>query len=498
MAAVRPKTEILFISPQLTCLQEAKETNEYALYVSSDSTPEGLDKASDLIRQGNRSAILFYPASHQLKAPSPGTHQYVARIIQAGNAFEIKEVFMGERNFNDSNTRTNPQNLINAVLAKTDIRVAPLLSAIRPDTVFKACLAPKMQKRDLSVLARTSFYANKLAQPVLEQVFLRSLFQLIVDGKRAEAEAIVKTSPQVVLKRYVPHDEADAYITNKLGQRICIKGKTPFMVLLGEGDVDMAPFFKKAILEVADEKEAEAQYKAQLSDGWEEKIDTKPLYDEMEKMFQIVADAKEGDICSSGNPDYQLEVDPRSGTAKAHRPFCDFIEAKRSEAPAVGLRSSWIFFLKTLQLYEQYYGRLGGDWNYPRCLFAWQRIVGQVQRLMPVNDIQGMIDGPAVTAVKLARGEPLNRSLMLKIWHVGQPGDVKDMSGWKKVDLCSSGGELCRVDFVALDEKGRLGRPSWDGASGEWFAAYVNQKQQAYRNLFSHGPAIGTTYTLNR
>ncbi len=470
----RPISSSAISQPAIRCLSEEAKGDDYALYLLSDNSPETLEQTKQVMGRSN--TILFCPDPGM---SSTGSRRYVAKIYEKGilRATEL----MGERNFSDANNPPDVNNLIKAALAKAGmVVVAPLLQSIQP--VFRQ-LAPDINNSSLGSFARTSLFANHLAQPVLDQRLmneLKELFGHIREGNFIEVKKMLDANPRLSLAKWKAAKEEEKIITNKADQRIYVEGKTGYQFALGEEDTEMAKIFKEAILKVADIDEANKQFGAQYPDGWEkdEEKEWKPVFAQLEMLTQAVRTATPEDIISSGDPEYKLTVKPGSTVEKLFKDYTDSLNKRLKEVVTTGRHFNPNLLLGLFEKYDKHFADFGNRWDDPRAMFYWQRVIGQAQHLMTANLVQAFCDpeGLNAAAEKLRTGAPCARSFKFKSYDSAS-------SAWIPTDFYPVAAAGLGSNFALFD--GRRCAGAGAGLLGCAtlcvFEAYVNQKQQSHR-----------------
>jgi len=345
-----------------------------------------------------------------------------------------------------------------------------------PDSVMRKHVFTSLDNSSLAALAKTSFYASKLAKSELgkrPQARLRVLFPAILNGKRDEVEEMVAANPHLSLAKWYAPNEEDQVLRNKAGQRIFVQGKTGFQLAVGENDTEIMAILRPGIVKAAGEKEANRQIKAQLPDGWEieEAKRWKPVFDSAVAAFAAARNADTCDIVCS--PKFKLTVREGSALNGALRGLVLRGKAILNTPVKTGEHynsklQEWGFkafdeHLKSLKDLENFNDPHMYKWGDPRVVICWRRIVGYIQCLFPANYIQAACDsfyGFYGTERKLKYGEPQARSFRIEVYdrELGERVWVNDVTAQ------SSGGPCLGVDYAFFGGVGDeyIGIPRWD------------------------------------
>ena len=261
------------------------------------------------------------------------------------------------------------------------------------------------------------------------------------------------------------------------------------MLALGEEDTEIAAMLKAAILKVADEKEADAQYYAQLPEGWEKTEEERwsPVFAKLDALTQADRKATPGvDIISSGDPEYKLTVREESEVAQALADYKSSCDAMLNKPVTTGRHFNPNLQQRAFQIYDDHYeDYFRNDWSDPRAMLFWQRAIGSTERLFPANTYRQHVTGSIIPKKNCVLA---NR----KDGHLNLSYGILRRGLWVPTDFYPRGESRLGFDFAigahaggvpAAVPGGREGARGGRGAGGgaRRFEAYVNQKQLAYR-----------------
>jgi hypothetical protein len=277
---------------------------------------------------------------------------------------------------------------------------------------------------------------------------LRVLLTAVVSGDPDKAKAILEQDPSLLYEKL----EEGQFVTAPSGHKFNLK---PYQAALSVDDTQMAEMVKSYFAKLHDEKEADKQFGEQCPKEWEtaEEKKWKPILDQHDNTLRTICDSKNGDIISSGDPDYIITVKKGSPVEQELLEFWRLLDATLNEVITTGKRPFNSNLLsKALQLYDDeknYEDYFGGRWDDPRALLFVQQVIGYngIQRIMPVNYVQAFQDGLANTTQKLQKQQPQGRSTRFEIYHSGN---------------------LVPLDFYPLQLRGYPGFNIAERAGGGW------------------------------
>lgn len=412
----------------------------HSLYLLPNNNLESLTAAQMMINGGN--AVLLYPDPMNTSSSSAGSRKYKACFIRNGNVLRnnvqrhpssgdlIIEVAMGDRKINVRKSPPcditlsipNAANLCKMALAKAGIVIAPVLQT--PQDVFQALQAPKMDDKSLAAFATSSFYARKLAQPILDHRAVKKLFEHIRDGAIGGVKNILEAKPELALVEWkaAKGKEEEKVFANKAGQLISVEGKTAYEFALGEEDTEIAAELRACIVKVKDQEVANKLFHKQYPEGWkkEEAKKSAPMFTQLDVLTQAIRNAQPGDIISSGDPDYRLTVLQNSAVATALAKCRSMLDEMLNEPVTTGRHFNSNLLLRAFQIYDNHYeDYFGNSWGNPKAMLFWQQAIGYIQRFMPANFVQAFCNGLYISNEKLQKSMPKGRLLRFKKYDTG-------------------------------------------------------------------------------
>lgn len=311
---------------------------------------------------------------------------------------------------------------------------------------------------------------------------LKALLTAIVSGDLNKVKEILDIDPSLLLEQL---EEKDC-VLSPTGHKFNLK---PYQAALAVDDTQMAAMIKTYFVDkLKNENEADKQYKEQCHPPKELKeVEEKKwnlIFDQLETLTLAIRKRNEGDITSSGNPDYIVTLKKDSAVEKELNEFWRLLDATRDKVITAGKKPfNPNLLLTAWQTYDDHFeDYFGNDWTDPPALLFWQKVIGYdgIQRAMPVNYVQAFHDWLDNTVEKLKNNKPQDRNTTFKIYRAGN---------WVP------------VDFYPLRDRGSLGfnfaiygacagGRTW-GRGGRGIEAFVNQKQQAYRT-YAAAPRLST------
>jgi hypothetical protein len=250
---------------------------------------------------------------------------------------------------------------------------------------------------------------------------VKALLTAVVNGKRDEAEALLKEDPSLGLGKL---EEKDV-IVSLTGHQFNL---SPLQAALAVEDTQMAEMIKSKLAPELKE-EADKQCAEQSLEGEKKTADEKkwaPILTQRDKLLEAIRVSKKGDITSSDEPDYIVKERKGSLVAEELSKFYKLLDATLQEVITPGKRPfNSNLLLEPLQKYDNdefYKEYLGGSWKDPRALFFVQKVIGYegIQRFMPVNFVQAHQDWLDETARKLEKNEPQKRGTHFEIYRSGR------------------------------------------------------------------------------
>ena len=301
---------------------------------------------------------------------------------------------------------------------------------------------------------------------------LKPLLEAIVSGNLDKVTAIIEKEPSLLEERL----EAKDYVTAPSGQRS--NNATAYRTALAVEDTQMAAMIRAKLIEIAGKDAADTQYHEQFPDGWEaaEEKRSAPLFTQLNTLTDVIKDAKQGDITSSGDPEYKLTVREGSSVATALAQFRSLLDEKLNDIVTTGRHFNPKLLLQALKIYDDRYKDFGCHWSDPRAMIFWQQVIGTVQRGLPVNYVQAFCDGLYTTEEKLRDNNPQGRSLKFQLFDTGQ-------GAWVSSDFYPLSVSRLGFDY-AIYGLGQIGvQLGCRRLSGLPFLMLCQSKTDTYRHL---------------
>jgi hypothetical protein len=318
----------------------------------------------------------------------------------------------------------------------------------------------------------------------LLNVRLKQLLQHIAYGEKDKAEAIIAADPRLLLL-------SGPIVKDYAGREI---QQYPYQMALAAADVFVK--FKKGVYQpgaqgeemkemieryfiklVGEEKgvaELERQRKMIFPDDFEEYIKQKRAEDlaAVTEMFNALGAAEALD-----------EEGLLEECGKALKKFKTHLEPKGIiTATTQGYHFDPQILVKAYKLYDANYITFGNDWNSPKNLFAWQKVIGLIQCYLTACDAMVLCQGPYYL---VQDGEPFKRTLNFRFgggvyfsldsdptWSIGKNA-AGELVG--RVGVVGRGAGGARV-WAAVGDDGVLSIGGL-GGGGCW-KSYVEQKHR--------------------
>lgn len=212
----------------------------------------------------------------------------------------------------------------------------------------------------------------------------------VVKAEQKEAEEIIKTNPMLLLSK--------GRVVDYSGRSI--EG-TAFQMALGAEDVKyhaneecMAEMIQRYLKELPNgESEIQTQIQEQFPEGWEVKENERSKNDlaALKKVVNAIAKSKEGDACEAALEEFRKYLKPEG-------------------VITTGKHFNAQLLVEAFKLYDKNYNRFG-DYDSPKNILCWRKVIGYIQRFLPANYAQVFSQGfyPIVES-----DEKLNRSLKFR------------------------------------------------------------------------------------
>ncbi|MHB1948142.1 MAG: hypothetical protein ACYCQI_08520 [Gammaproteobacteria bacterium] len=228
-------------------------------------------------------------------------------------------------------------------------------------------------------------------------VRVRELLTAIVSGDPDKARAILETDPTVLLDKL----EEKEFVLAPTGHKFNLK---PYQAALAVDDIQMAAMIKPYFAKLDDEKEADRQYDEQCSKSKDEEKKWIPIFEQFNKLTFAIQNIKKGDITSFGNPSYIVTIKKGSAVEKELYRFWELLDASLENVITAGMKPfNPDLLLEAFKTYAKHFKKDFGDWDDPRALLFWQKVIGYdgIERLMPVNYVQAFKDWIDLTVERM-------------------------------------------------------------------------------------------------
>jgi hypothetical protein len=327
----------------------------------------------------------------------------------------------------------------------TAIWLAHILPFLVPNV--KTCHSMALVNRPVSLFFKKYLVDTRLAQ----------LLQHIAYGQKEDAEKIIKSNPGLLLL-------SGPIVKDYAGREI---QQYPYQMVLAAADVfvkfkndvyqpdaqgeEMKEMIERYCIELLGEEkgvaELERQRKMIFSDDFEEHVKQKRVEDlaAVTEMFKAIGDAEVLD-----------EEGLLEECGKALKKFKTHLEPKGIITTTTqGYHFDPQILVEAFRLYDANYATFGNNWNSPKNLFAWQKVIGLIQRYLTACDAMVLCQGPYYL---VRDGEPFERTLNFRFGGgVYFPLDADPSWSFGK-NGAAGGGE-------GLGAARRFGRLAW-GARG--------------------------------
>ncbi|MHB1949552.1 MAG: hypothetical protein ACYCQI_15745, partial [Gammaproteobacteria bacterium] len=251
---------------------------------------------------------------------------------------------------------------------------------------YESKVAPKVSNGSLVPTLFNAIKPRKLKD-------VKALLTAVVNGKRDEAEALLKEDPSLGLEKLEEND----VVISLTGHQFNL---SPLQAALAVEDTQMAEMIKSKLAPELKE-EADKQCAEQSLEGEKKTADEKkwaPILKQRDKLLEAIRVSKKGDITSSDEPDYIATERKGSLVAEELSIFYKLLDATLREVITPGKRPiNPSLLLEPLLKYanDKFYNEyFGGRCYDPRALFFVQKVIGYegIQRFMPVNFVQAHQD----------------------------------------------------------------------------------------------------------
>lgn len=254
----------------------------------------------------------------------------------------------------------------------------------------------------------------------------KELLSYIVRGEPDKVDAILKRNPSLMLQTFT--------VKNPAGYRI---KATPLRAALCSQDSQMTARVLARFTPLAGKEEALAQWNSQFPEEWQgaEQIRWQPLFDQLATLDQAIRQSAAGDITS--NEDYKLTVRDGSEVAREHATLISLLKATQDEPIETGRAFNPNFMLAVTRLWDAYVH----DFNYedPKRLFCWQRILGGTQCFIPAADAASFIDWLDIH--NLQSNQPQNRSMRILAY-------LHETRDWTETSFFAGDSSRLGVDYA--------------------------------------------------
>ena len=156
----------------------------------------------------------------------------------------------------------------------------------------------------------------------------------------------------------------------------------------------MAEMLRRYLKKLPQGEEIIAQQTSEyFPDGWEEQEKARQERDlqELKKVFAAINAEQDMTKCEA-----------------AVTAFTNYLAKQKEGIIKSGKHSNLHLVEESFRLYDEYYERFGNDWDSPKNILSWRRVVGGIQRYATACDAQAFCQGFYYIAVA---GEKLRRSL---------------------------------------------------------------------------------------
>jgi hypothetical protein len=302
---------------------------------------------------------------------------------------------------------TSPTGLLRAAPVFYFLEKIP--SAIFLNNIFPF-LVSEFHYENRQALTRVERPSSLFFRGQLLNVRLKQLLQHIAYGEKDEAKAIITADPGLLLL-------SGPIVRDYAGREI---QQTAYQMALAAGDVFVKfengvyqpgaqgeemkemiePYFIKLLGEEKGVAELERQRKMIFPDDFEEYIKQKRAEDlaAVTEMFKAIGDAEVLD-----------EEGLLEECGKALEKFKTHLEPKGIITTTTqGYHFDPQILVEAYRLYDANYTTFGNNWNSLKNLFAWQKVIGLIQRYLTACDAMVLCQGPYYI---VQDGEPFKRTL---------------------------------------------------------------------------------------
>ncbi len=416
-----------------------------AMDIETNSTAES--------KEEEKSVALVEVNKH---APSYLDKQLAASFVAASNAFCFTPSSPGPTK-------------ISLFLFLGRIPTAVLLKHLLP------FLALESNAKDYYSLVRVDRPLGSLFRRHLADLHLTQLLQHIAYGEKTQAEKIIQHRPNLLLL-------SGPIVKDYAGREI---QQTAYQMALAAGDVfvkfekggvyqpdaqgeEMKEMIERYVIKHLGQEtgvaELERQRKMLFPDDFEEYVKQKRAKDlaAVTEIFDTIG------LASSLDEDGLLEE-----CGKALKKFKTHLEPKGIITTTTqGCHFDPQILVEAYGLYDANHINFGDDWNSPKNLFAWQKVIGLIQRYLTACDAMVLCQGPYYL---VQNGEKFGRTLNFRFGGgVYFPLDTDPT--W------SFGKNACALAWGAWPQRARHARAGRWSRSAFW-KSYVEQKHRRCESL---------------
>lgn len=273
------------------------------------------------------------------------------------------------------------------------------------------------EKKFSNMLAKLfNYITTNYSDPIAIQKEVKALMSeypcFLCETSNGVKEILKKTSDALCIKNNTVEEKKDEIAD----QKDLFSSLTPFQIMLALGDVQLANIMKEIIIKEFGPEEALKQLEKQYPEKWKETEEKKwqDAFTRLEELTAAISNAKGDDI--------KANIASTNVIVNSHLITKKFAEFKDSinAILQVPITTGQYFNLNILLAAEKAYAenKLGDCGKDPRALVFWQRVIGYIQSLMPVNDVQAYLEqkGLELSVQNLRNGNPQNRSLNVEVF----------------------------------------------------------------------------------
>jgi hypothetical protein len=328
-------------------------------------------------------------------------------------------------------------------------------------------LALESNPKDYYSLLRLEKPISLLFQKHLPDIHLTQLLQHVAFGEKWQAEKIIKAKPQLLLlkgpivKNYAGFEiQQTAYQMALMAGDVFVKFKNGVYQPDAKGE-EIKEMIERYLIEFLGEEKGIAEIERQKNEvcpgefkTFEEnfavylKEKNKKDSQAVKTMFQAIANAK-----ATTEEDLIIECN------KDLKEFKTWLEPK--DVITTGIHFNALTLVSAHEEFDANYLLFGNHWESPKNVFAWQKVVGLVQRYLNTCDAMVLCQGPNDL---VQNGEPFERRLTFTHGNVtvffpldsdpkadGVLGKNCAVAGWEGADslgACAAGGALLSLEIL--------------------------------------------------